>query len=400
MIRQSLNSATGRSRAELTRVTDGIAASLRAFSTAQRLAAPPPQDGSSNGDSPRPSGRQRAAAAYSDLADLNNSNGNRPRPSGQSGFAWKKIDLRPESATSTTSTTSTTPGAPSPRIFNRIDLRSESATISVPRAPTTGAPNIIRGGFRGGFGGGFRGRGRGGFNRGGAMAGAGRPGGTMGQGRRRGGGERSGGGGRGGRKRDRDQGDDQADAGEDDWSPEVKAMWETKEVGTLHQFNPSLSRSDLVGYGPGAPIDGSSAAKDDAVLQQARILGGAQGFRSGYTLRPWELRDRYKSKNGTGVFFPNEEVKKWSLENTPSMKLFRVFGRTKKAVLQAALLGTHKSPRHADLEDTLGTVRSYAARGATWNADASRRIEEKVRSLLPGGSTGPAGATGGPRARA
>ncbi|RYC57353.1 hypothetical protein CHU98_g8866, partial [Xylaria longipes] len=112
MIRQPFNSAIGRTRADLSRVTDGIAASLRAFSTAQHLAAAP-RDGI-NDSSPRPTGRQRAAAAFSDLVEMNNGNSSRP----------------PQRSNT---------------VFRSLDLRSDSASVAVPGASSRGGPNIIRG---------------------------------------------------------------------------------------------------------------------------------------------------------------------------------------------------------------------------------------------------------------
>ncbi|KAI1128677.1 hypothetical protein F5Y10DRAFT_168888 [Nemania abortiva] len=347
MIRQPLSSAIGRSRAELSRVTDGIAASLRAFSTAQQLS----QDSSNDGNTPR---RQRAAAAFSDLMELNK--GNSPRPSSQSNTTFRKLDLR-----------------------------SESAPIAVPSAASAGGPNIIRGGFRG----------RGGFSRGGTMS----RGGMMGPGRRGGGRPRSDRGGEGGRgrRRNRKQDDDQGATVEESWSPEVVAMREAKEIGSLHQFDPSVSKSDLVGWGPAVPTDKSVFAKENTVLRQARILGGGEGFHPLHTLRSQDLWKRYKED--TGVFFPSEEAKKWSVEVMGLESLPPVPKETKDAVLQDALLGMYQGPQYADiadplLADTLGTVRSYVRRDGTWNSDASRRIEEKVRSLLP------ATATSGARASA
>ncbi|KAI0549682.1 hypothetical protein F4679DRAFT_262184 [Xylaria curta] len=349
MIRQPFNSALGRTRADVSRVTEGIAASLRAFSTAQHLAAAP-QDGN-NG---RPTGRQRAAAAFSDLVEMNN--GTSPRP----------------------------PRQQSNTIFRKLDLRSDSAPLTVPRASSPGGPNIIRGGLRGGF------RGRGGFSRGGMAGRGGIGGGGMGPARRG-----RGGGGRGGRKRGQKEEQDEEVKGEDDWSPEVLAMREAKERGSLHQFDPSISISDLVGWGPAVVTAKSSFAKDETVLRQARILGGGQAFHPLHTLKSDNLWTQYNK--GTGVFFPTEEVKKWSADTMGLEAFPPVPKETKDAVLQDALLGTYDGPQYVELGDTLAVVRNYVKRDATWNADAQRRIEAKIKSLLPGGGTEPAKAADGAR---
>lgn len=180
-------------------------------------------------------------------------------------------------------------------------------------------------------------------------------------------------------------------------SPEVLAMRLANEVGSLQQFNPSISKSDLAGWGPAVATTGSRAANDETVIRQARILGGGEYFHPLHALPSEELWKRYKDANG--VFFPTEEVKKRSADVMGLEAFPPVPKESKDAVLQAALLGAYEGPQYADLSDTLGTVRNYVKRDSSWNADAERRIAEKVRSLLPGGRTGPARAAGGAGAR-
>ncbi|KAJ2976075.1 hypothetical protein NUW58_g8181 [Xylaria curta] len=139
-------------------------------------------------------------------------------------------------------------------------------------------------------------------------------------------------------------------------------------------------------------------AKDETVLRQARILGGRQPY---HPLNIPGVDDMWQRYNkDTGVFFPTEEAKKWSAEAMGLEAFPPVPKETKDAVLQDALLGTYRGPQYTERMDTLGVVRNYVRKEATWNSDAQRRIEEKVRSLLPGGRTGPAKAAGGASARA
>ncbi|KAI1198500.1 hypothetical protein F5X97DRAFT_148408 [Nemania serpens] len=420
MIRKPFHSAIGgHTRADLTRVTDGIAASLREFSIAQqRAAAPDNRNGSdgSNGSNrgidnnnndnaiSRPTGRQRAAAAVSDLMELNSGNpAQRPGGARGSGTAFRSLDLRSESA-------------PGPVRRNRGNISlGESNVIrggpAVPRTPSRialGEANIINGGLPGSRPGGLRGgglpgdfRGRGGFFRGG---GAGRGGFGFGRGGFGGGfggrGGRGGGAGRGGRggrgRRDGEDGKDGDNGKAEDVgdSPEVLAIRLANEIGSTHQFDPSISKGQLAGWGPAVPTTGSTAANDDTVIRQARILGGGEYFHPLHKLPSEELWKRYK---GDGVFFPTEEMKKLSADAMGLEAFPPVPKETKDAVLQAALLGAHEGPQYADRSDTLGTVLNYVKRDSSWNADAERRIQEKVRSLLPGGRTGPAGAAGGAR---
>jgi hypothetical protein len=105
-------------------------------------------------------------------------------------------------------------------------------------------------------------------------------------------------------------------------------------------------------------------------------------------------------KEGSGVFFPTQEMKKWSADVMKLEEFPPVPKETKDAVLQDALLGTYQGPQYVDHTDTLGAVRNYAKKDSTWNADAERRIIEKVRSLLPGGKTGPVKTVGTASAKA
>ncbi|KAI0966479.1 hypothetical protein F4678DRAFT_296482 [Xylaria arbuscula] len=343
MIRQPLHSAVGRTNSDLSRVTDGIAASLRAFSTAQQLAAD--NNISSNGSSsPRPTGRQRAAAAFSDLVQMNTS----PSQSSRGNT-----------------------------VFRKLDLRSDASPITIPQAASPRGPNVIRGGFRG--------RGRGGFGRGGEGARGGGAGGR-GRGRGRGGGE----GGR--RRRDKKEKGEDEGSQEYEWSPAVLAMRQAKEIGSMQQFDPSISLADLAGWGPAVATAGSRMAKDDTVMRQARILGGGQTF---HPLSSAGSDDMWKQyKDGSGVFFPSQEMKKIAAGAMGLEAFPPVPKETKDAVLQSALLGTYQGPQYTDAKDTLGSVRNYVRRDASWNSDAERRIEEKIRSLLPGGKTGPVKAAG------
>jgi hypothetical protein len=153
---------------------------------------------------------------------------------------------------------------------------------------------------------------------------------------------------------------------------------------------------DLAGFGPAVAVAKSSFAKSEIVVRQARVLGGGQTFHPLNTLLPQEMWERYTE--GSGVFFPSEEAKKWAAETMKLEAFSPVPKETKDAVLQDALLGVYQGPVYADTTDTLGAVRNYVKRDGTWNTDAERRIEEKVKSLLPGGRTRPA--AGGATAKA
>ncbi|KAI0384139.1 hypothetical protein F5Y04DRAFT_236740 [Hypomontagnella monticulosa] len=388
MIRHPLHSAVGRTRPDLNRVADGIAASLRQFSfSAGRSADDQPQ---------RPTGRQRAAAAVDELIataesstssakqTLATSSGSRPQGSSQSS--------------------SSDTARPPPRSQGPNIITLKNISRGAPDSGNGGIANLIRGGFlgrgRGRGGGSFApSAGRGGFagrGRGGARAGGNRDdrprrsrrGGARG---RRGRDEDGEGGGRRGRGRGRDnQGDEgQARIGSD---PEVKAYLAQKETGETIAFNPSVSLAELAGWGPAMATSATPFAQGETVMRQARILGGGQNFHPTYLENQHEMRVAWR--DGPGVFVPpSEDAKVWAKQVLGDREV-KAPEEIKTAVLEDALLGKYEGPKYTDPSDTLATVRNYAKRDGTWNAGAERSIEAKVRSLL-GPSAAPAAAKAG-----
>ncbi|KAI1328991.1 hypothetical protein F5Y16DRAFT_139215 [Xylariaceae sp. FL0255] len=393
MIRHQLQTAASRTvgaRSDFARVTEGIAASLRSFSSAQRFAA----DEDSN---PTPqTGRQRATAAFNDLVSTHSSsppsneitsgNGNGNRNGGnRNGTGFRSIDLR------------------------------SAAPESAPMVPKG---NIIRGGFRGRGGGSFGFRGRGGAGAGGPSGGRGGRGGFGGASRRRfddddgsptSEGRSSRGRGRGGRggrgrrrRRNREDGEDgedgkqsaevEANPGEVPEPKHVQEVFEREAIGVTSVYNPDLTYTTLSGYGPSAPVVGSSFSHSETALRQARYLGGAVPYDPMYVVRPSDYKARLA--NNEAVFFGSPEVKKW-VEDAIEVEFPPAAKETKDAVLDAAMLGRYEGPSFAETNDTLGTVRNYVRKDGTWNADASRRIEEKIRSMLPKATASAAGKASG-----
>ncbi|KAH9892987.1 hypothetical protein F4778DRAFT_303119 [Xylariomycetidae sp. FL2044] len=392
MIRHPLNSAFGRARPDLNRVSEGIAASLRHFSVAQKLSSP-------DNDGPeRPTGRQRAAAAVDELTSLNESSfshrtapnstiqpsshstsppmPNRGRGRYVTGANRPSGDGRPDVMRSV-------PGAPisQPNEGRAGPLGINAGEGTDTPAMSRPAVNIIRGGFRP--------RGRGGVGRmarggGGARGGRGGRGGARGRGRGRGG--RSSRGGRGGR-RGREDGEksrrDVEAMRDSNYTPEhVKAYFQAKEEGSTHDFKPSITLDALAGFGP-AVASSTPFAHASTVVREARMLGGGNAFHPQLDISVAGARAGYR--DGTGIFFPTPESKaivselaKHEFKGPPQ--------EARTAVLETALLGKYDGPRYADPSDPVGTVRSYVKRDGTWNARGERGIEEKVKSLLPGGA--------------
>ncbi|KAI5920734.1 hypothetical protein F4810DRAFT_405418 [Camillea tinctor] len=420
MIRNPLYSTVSRSgRADLCRVTEGIAASLRHFSTAQRLQQ------ESNDDSPG-SKKKKAADAFSELLSTTVGNEN-PRPN---------IPTRAPAAAAA----SPTPNFSSDTfIGDSNNLLRPQNVIRVSSLPSRGGargggPNVIRGApiIRGGFRGGFRGRGdaspgmrsnqpglfdnpanqprytalqtfpnySNSFQMRETIAAAhGARGGNIGR-RGVGKGRGRGGGGRGGRRRREgdEKKDNKEEEGEDWEDPKVLEWREDREMGAPVTFNPVVTLDSLAGYGPAVATGGTPQAVGELALRQARILGGGMPFEENAMLEPDEVRQRYR--HGEGVFFPSQRAKDLTLAQ--HKKHHRTFDTPSEeattAVLEAAVLGRYDGPAYVPLDskDPLAHVRNYVRRDNSWSADACRRIEEKIRGLLP---NTPSAGGGGARAQ-
>ncbi|KAI0103579.1 hypothetical protein F4814DRAFT_431923 [Daldinia grandis] len=432
MIRHPLNSTVGRTRPDLKRVTDGIAASLRQFSVSARRSAE--DDNSNNNDddrSQRPSGRERSVAAVNELIatvdgvigssrPVYNATAKTPSPSPDRSQGPNIITSKNLPRGGFTGITRV-PISNGPNIIRSDNFQPRGGFNNIrgagapsgmpPRLGASNGPTIIRGGFRGrGGGGSLPSRGgdprfgplRQGGPRGGGGGGGGgnrrpddRP--RRGRGSRRRGDDDE----RGVKRRDAEQ---QADESRQITTPSIKAYLEGKETGQTMAFNPSLSLASLAGWGPAVATSSTPFGQGETVLRQARILGGGQAFHPQYLEKPLSLHIAWREGNGAFVP-PSDEARLWKkqvLKDRP----FEAPAEVKTAVLEDALMGKYgEGPKYADPEDTIGTLRSYVRRDGTWNVHAERRIEDKVRGLLgqsvpPAAGASSSGGAANPEAKA
>ncbi|KAI0882167.1 uncharacterized protein GGS22DRAFT_48600 [Annulohypoxylon maeteangense] len=388
MIRHPMKSAVGHARPDLSRVADGIAASLRQFSISARRCADQNND-NDNSDARRLSSRQRAAAAVSELIGTVENTIRETRDLTQKADA----DGAPNALRGGSKVVTTPPGFKGIRrtVWNEPNSPSPSQMLR--------GPNVIRGGFRAGFqgrggrGAGMRGGGigmRGG--RGGMRGGRGddRPRRGRGRGRRRAEGGGAGGEGRGRRpKRGGDREDDFPMIAQD---PRVKDYLESRETGYTTPFNPSISLESLAGWGPGLATSATPFAQSEAVIRQARVLGGGNAFHPTQLVDRNVLRERFFK--GGGIFIPpSEYARTWVKsilrdkevvdgETVYKEKKFEAHDEVKTAVLEDVLLGKYDGPTYTEPSDVHGVLASYVKKDGTWNAAAGRGLDEKVRRVL------------------
>ncbi|KAI1378674.1 hypothetical protein F4677DRAFT_374645 [Hypoxylon crocopeplum] len=378
MIRHPLHSAIGRARPDLNRVADGITASLRQFCVSARRSSPDNDD--SNNQSRSTSRQRAAAAAFDELLALRDT---APSPSKQTPNSNSPIRAKEPRVVSVKSLP-----------FGKLNAFSKTGDESADGGNVeqrTWGSNVIRGGFQGrGRGGNFGFAGRDGTarRRGGGAGGMSRDDrprrARSARGRRRGGDED---GGRRGRRREAN-----ADVEAIDAHPQVKAYLEAREMGATVPFNPTLSLQSLLGHGPAVATAGTPFGHGEIVMRQTRILGRGRDVRPTNMQRPDDIRAVLRA----GVLLPPSREAKLQMRKAPNFRLVYGPAAVRTAVLEDALLGKYEGPKYADPNDTIGTLRNYVKRDATWNADAERSIEAKVGSLL-GQQAGAAGGGATPK---
>ncbi|KAL1839520.1 hypothetical protein VTJ49DRAFT_1422 [Mycothermus thermophilus] len=416
MNRHALRCALGRSAPSLTRRAAlctplSTATPTTFFSTTTPALAD--TDSPSSSSTPNPA-RSRSRSAVEKITQLNNKRNNAlpagPFKSSNQGPAPRIIDAR---------VLKVSPNGPSPssgpKVLNLRSLRGRGGSIGARRRapfPADGGQIISRAPERFGARAGARTGGRLG-----AAASKGRGGGRLGArgvlaaagggGRRaRGGARRSGGIRRG--KSDKDDGNKAQQQGSKlTWTPEEQAVIDRIEKGEVVRFDPKLPTADkLAGYGSPLATD-APQGRVETVLRAMRVMTGGMAFNpeSGVTADVREVIKRYRAKKP--VFVHSQAEKEWIEWAKPKYRLVGPNEAVKKAILNTVISGKYEeSPDFADLSDAKGmtaaelspTVKRIMAaqlsRTGTYTSNESKRLMDKVLSLLPQQAEG----TAAPRA--
>lgn len=388
-------------------MSEGIASSLRHFSFAQARCAA--EDGAPS----RPaSSRQRSAAAAGELLSMNKEA--KPRTDNKSGPPNSDAPSKSAPEIRKVITVNTLRGGALGQGQGRFTgvRRVNDNNEFAPRAPrgpsaTSGGiitGGIIRGSFAGRRGGSFASRGDG-ESRGNFQP-------ARGPGRGRGRGQSAKGGRRDDRPvRPRKVGKDERDEEQEylrfkvsaqDVDPQLTSYIDARVNGVDRVYNPTAPKdlfAELGAYAPAIATNASPLAKTSTIINQAVMLGGGRPFHPEDVPLPAEAQRQYQ--DGHGVFFPSAEAKASVAKITNKVKYANPPDETVTAVLDSAILGKYDGPKFAPPSDSLGTVRSYVKRHGTWNAEAERNIEAKVKSLLPVAKAkgGPKGGAAKPQAK-
>ncbi|KAF5868860.1 uncharacterized protein Bfra_011825 [Botrytis fragariae] len=363
MFTRHVQSAIGGARPlghDLTRVSEGIKASLRAFSSSVRRS----EEGKGNDNSqPRSTRAERSSIATADISSLAS------QPS--RGIDARSLAARPPPGQTFT-------------ISRRID-------DSGPRVRAPGArhsPNY---------------RGRGGALSGGA--GTGRLGAGAGAGR---GvdpvvqeellhGRTRGRGGRGGKPRLR-AGPKPADVELDEYDPpytvEEQQYLDSQEGGEFVFYNPVTSMSDLESWGPAIATSSSTNGLKESIIYKMQVVSGTLAQKDVPT--PPE-RHLANLERGMGTVFESKEEKetleKWrdgeeAWRNEVRWKVhkdYKVEGlkeEEKEAILKEMVAGVYPKPGEVK-KNIYGEIERLSRKNETFLQDDSRSFAEKLQSMLP-----------------
>ncbi|KAF7902252.1 hypothetical protein EAF00_002155 [Botryotinia globosa] len=347
---------------DLTRVSEGIKASLRAFSSSVRRS----EEGKGNDNSqPRSTRAERSSIATADISSLAS------QPS--RGIDARSLAARPP------------PG--------QTFIISRRIADSGPRVRAPGArhsPNYRgRGGaLSGGAGTGRLGAGAG---RGGMRSG---PGGAGGASARGGQGGR---GGRGGKPRLR-AGPKPADVELDEYDPpytvEEQQYLDSQEGGEFVFYDPVTSMSDLESWGPAIATSSSVNGLKESIIYKMQVVSGTLAQKDVPT--PPE-RHLANLERGMGTVFESKEEKetleKWrdgeeAWRNEVRWKVhkdYKVEGlkeEEKEAILKEMVAGVY--PKPGDVKKNIfGEIERLSRKNETFLQDDSRSFAEKLQSMLP-----------------
>ena len=374
----AIRSVLGRSVAEVNRSRQSLRLCHRTFSTTHiRPAEEQPKDEqqkSQESGKPRPKPRgppstrhQRSAAAASELGALSKSS---PASQGSSGApSFKKSGF--DSSNNKIISFRSLPRKPEdgnngPRFLAR---RAPTGDGGENKAGDGGQKFMPRTYFgNAGTGNGPRGR-PGARPRLPGRAGAGRPG---GKGKAK----------RAGFKKKKKDGNEDGEGDEYIYSIEEKLWLEAHEQGVQTTYKPSLTKESLLGYGP-AVVSTTPVSKVETALRNMRILSGGAPFNASanYT-HPEDVSQQVRRNKP--VFFSDVKEREWQLQSNDGPEEFTpVHDETKKAIIQAAIQGKHVAPTFATAKDIYGTLAMYHNRDSTYQAEDGKKLDAKVRSLLP-----------------
>ncbi|PQE29985.1 hypothetical protein CJF32_00000649 [Rutstroemia sp. NJR-2017a WRK4] len=350
MYKWHVHSAIGRGRPlthDIASVAEGIATTLRAFSSSARRA-----EGNDSGPS-----NSRAARSSEAVSDISSLSSNPTR-----GIDARSLAARPPPGQSITIR----------RTAGPIQTRAgRGGGLMRTGPPRSNGPSTFRG-------------------RSGAPGPRGRPGGAASA--------RGGRGGRGGArpKRPKFKADDtDQNTYDPPWTPEELEYIESQECGDFVSYNPKTSLEDLHTMSSGMPTMGSKWAMKEAIFYKMQVPSKTLGQSDIPTVPE---RHYGNMERGFGTVFANLEEKE-RLRERKDMELKEIHRKQwkwhdkyeieglradeKEALLKQMVAGVYQAPK--DVKDGLvGQIVRYARKNETFLAENERTLEDSLKDKLAG----------------
>ena len=179
-----------------------------------------------------------------------------------------------------------------------------------------------------------------------------------------------------------EDGRDDKEGNELKWNREERALVNRMEQGEVVPFEPRVTVESLTGYGAAVATD-APMGQVETVLRTMRLMTGGMAFGAdaGVTADVPAVMKRYAAKKP--IFLHSKAEKAWIESAQPRLRVAPPDAGTKKAIVDAAILGKYPTAGFAEAGDIKATMANYHARTFTYMPSDSQKFVDKVLSLLP-----------------
>ncbi|KAH6697703.1 hypothetical protein EV126DRAFT_425785 [Verticillium dahliae] len=163
---------------------------------------------------------------------------------------------------------------------------------------------------------------------------------------------------------------------------EEQAYADGLQFGEASSFRPdAVTLDSLTGWGPAIAGDGERG-KVETVMQNLRILGGAQGFEPRHLGVPeWTARKLAKTDNAMH-FFNTKEERAHFVARQPDFKFEGAEEAVRKVILERAVKGEHEKPQYSEGKKPVDLARNAHLKDPTYREKDVETFEAKVKQLI------------------
>jgi hypothetical protein len=190
------------------------------------------------------------------------------------------------------------------------------------------------------------------------------------------------------------------DDAESDPLTEVELEYQAgSEQGWLRPYEPTTTAESLARHGP--PVISSPRGVVESVVYKMQVATNIPG--AGYEIGGNHL---LRIDHGPGSMFESEEqraiteafsqqkgkerAEKMGVPYEPALnELGSLSKKDQNRIMKEWVAGQYVSPKPAEAGDVLGQVEKYARMNETYLPDDTRKLQEKLKSLLPASAMKP-----------